>query len=309
MHLTQEFSKVDRGGRISSTPGGTATARRSRRRTPCAPRPGAPVRRRARGRSSSAAPPPHAPSRSGTCPHALRGSATRGQACDRSRSAPRSTSSRPSGDSRSPKQISRPESPPRRLTGIYAIFRARARVLTLQHRPLSLEASMSSTRATAYVSCRSAFVLELWRGWWWVWRHDADHPDDDDDPADHHGQRCHDHHHRREGCVVLLAEPGDQRRRTDGRLHERRRRGAPCRPRRRVGGYRADCARSVVHAASARRGVEAVPLLHSPSMVGNLEQRGDAGAPAVHRLLRLTTGVGGRRALVHAAAVRARVTA
>ena len=54
-HLTQEFSKADRGGRISSTPAATATARRSPPPTPCAPGPARRCRRRARGRRSSAA--------------------------------------------------------------------------------------------------------------------------------------------------------------------------------------------------------------------------------------------------------------
>ena len=49
--LTQEFSKADRRAASTSTPDATATARRSRRPTPCARSQAHPCRRRARGRS------------------------------------------------------------------------------------------------------------------------------------------------------------------------------------------------------------------------------------------------------------------
>ena len=54
-HLTQEFSKADRGKRISSIREGMAAARRGPRPTPCARSRARRSRRRARGRKSNAA--------------------------------------------------------------------------------------------------------------------------------------------------------------------------------------------------------------------------------------------------------------
>ena len=81
-HLTQEFSKVDRGGGFSSTRDATAGARRLRPRpTPCAPSRARRCRRRARGRKSSAARSGRGRSRCGRWRSGSPRSATCGRTC------------------------------------------------------------------------------------------------------------------------------------------------------------------------------------------------------------------------------------